>query len=96
MNRTVLPAPPNPDASPYAGNPTAWSRAMFQWMSAVKGRIETDSNANTTPIGPFVVGTYTPTTTINGTDATSNFVASLVTAMQGRGITSANIQRSNP
>lgn len=94
MNRTQLPAAPNPDNPTYIGNPILWQRAMFAWANQVKGRIETDSSANITPVGPFVVGTFTQTATITGTDALSNFVASLVTALQAKGITAANIQRT--
>ena len=92
MNRTVLPKPPDPDR--YL-NPREWQKATFQWMSAVKARIETDSTANTSPIAPFVVGTYTAVSTITGTDAASNFVATLVTAMQAQGITASHSQRTS-
>lgn len=94
MNRSQLPAPPNPDNSAYAGNVIAWQRAVYNWMAQVKGRLETDSQANTTPIGPFVVGTYTAVSTITGTDDASNFIATLVTAMNQKGITAPNVQRT--
>lgn len=85
MNRTVLPAPPDPRR--YA-NVSAWQDATYDWMRRTKSLIETDSSANIVPLAPFVVDSYTLTSTITGTDATSNFVATLVTAMQKRGITS--------
>ena len=90
MNRTRLPNPPDPTR--YT-NPMDWQKAMFGWAQEVKGRIETDSTVNTAPIAPFVVGTYTATNTIVGTDAVSNFVATLVTGMQTQGITAPNSQR---
>lgn len=92
MNRTQLPSPPNPET--YGDNVMAWQRAMYGWMSLVKGRIETDSQVNTTPIGPFVVDTYTAVSTITGTDDASNFIATLVTAMNQKGITAPNVQRT--
>lgn len=90
MNRTHLPAPPNPMTYP---NVSAWQQAMYQWALQVKGRIEADSAVNTSPVAPFVVGTYTTTNTITGTDATSNFVATLVAGMQSQGITAPVSQR---
>lgn len=89
MNRTHLPAPPAPNPDMMA-----WQRAMFLWASEVKERLETDSQVNTSPIGPFVLETYTATATVTGTDALSNFVATLVDAMNGKGITAPNIQRT--
>lgn len=94
MNRTQLPAPPDPGSPAYSGNPLAWQRAAFQWMAQVKGRIETDSAVNSRPVGPITVGTYTAVSTVTGTDALSNFVATLVTAMQGQGITTPVLQRN--
>jgi hypothetical protein len=92
MNRTVLPNPPNPSAFPKTDD---WMRAVFNWMSQVKLKIEADSNVNTSPIAPYVLGTYTATNTITGTDATSNFVATLVAGMQAQGITAPVSQRIN-
>lgn len=90
MIRTRLPDPPNP--ATYV-NVIDWQRHMFEWARKVKGLIETDSTVNTQPIGPFVVDAYTAVSTITGTDDTSNFVATLVTAMNQKGITAPNIQR---
>ena len=84
MNRTVLPIPPNPQQFTDLG---LWALAVYAWMNQVKSRIEGDSAANVGPVGPFVVGAYTATNTIVGTDATSNFVASFVKALQTKGIT---------
>jgi hypothetical protein len=90
MNRTQIPVPPNPASF---GSIPAWQAAVFQWMLSVKGRIETDSVVNTQPIAPFVVSTYTAVSTVTGTDALSNFVATLVAGMQAQGITAPNSQR---
>jgi len=87
MNRTFLPIPPDPASSKYNANPQKWMVDAFKWMSQVKLLIEADSNVNTLPITPFSVGTYTAVNTITGTDATSNFVATLVSAMQKKGLT---------
>lgn len=90
MNRTQLPAPPDPARfTDFIG----WQRAAYQWMNDVKGRLETDSRANTTPVGPFVVGAYTLQTSVTGTDSLSNYVASLTKALEAQGITAANLRR---
>jgi hypothetical protein len=94
MNRTILSAPPDPNAPRFAGSPDQWQSAMYQWALDVKKRVETDSAANIQPVAPFVVGTYTSTNTLVGTDATSNFLATLVTALQVKGITASNPTRN--
>jgi hypothetical protein len=94
MNRTQLPAPPDPTSPIYAGNPIAWQRAAFSWMQQVKGRIETDSAVNIRPIGPLSVSTYTAVSTVTGTDSLSNFVATLVDAMLTKGLAANVSQRS--
>lgn len=88
MNRTTLPAPPDPNSVAYSGNPSAWQTAMFQWASQVKQRVETDSAVNVRPVSPFVVSTYTAVNTMTGTDALSNFVATFITALQAKGLSS--------
>ena len=90
MNRTVLPIPPNPGP-----NASDYDLAVYRWMAQVKHRLETDSVANTQPIAPFVVGTFTAVNTVTGTDALSNFVATIVNAMQLQGITAPVIKRTN-
>jgi len=64
-------------------------------MAQVKHRLETDSVVNTQPIAPFVVGTYTAVNTVTGTDALSNFVATIVSAMQSQGITAPVLKRTD-
>ena len=86
MNRTQLPEPPNPASTTYSGNPSSWMSAAYAWMQQVKGRIETDSSVNVRPVTPFTLGTYTATYTLTGTDATSNYVATLVAAMTTKGL----------
>jgi len=90
VNRTVLPAPPDPNSSAYNRNPDAWQAAMFQWASQVKSRLETDNAVNIRPAAPFVIGTYTAVNTLSpaGTDTTGNFLATMVTAMIARGMIS--------
>lgn len=89
MNRTVLSAPPNPDAQPYSGNPAAWQKAMYEWALETKKRVETDSGVNVRPVSPFVVSTYTAVNTMTGTDDLSNFVATFITALQAKGLTAS-------
>ena len=91
MNRTQLSAPPHPAS---CASVQSWQLAVHQTLLQWKQRIETDSTVNTTPVGPFVVGTYTPLSTITGTDDASNFLATLVNGMQAQGITSPNTQRN--
>lgn len=88
MNRTQIPAPPNPSNPTYNGSLSAWAADMYQWASQTKTRIEADSAVNVRPVSPFVVTTYTSVNTMTGTDALSNFVATLITAMQAKGLTS--------
>jgi hypothetical protein len=95
MNSTQLPAPPDPSSAVYSGNSQAWQRAAYQWMQQVKGRIETDSAVNASPVGPFVVGTYTLATSVSGTDPLSNFVASVVKAMLSKGLLTSSTGRTN-
>jgi hypothetical protein len=91
MNRTQLPAPPNP----MQFSPTAWQTAVYQWMQQVKGRIEADSTVNIQPVAPFQVGTYTPVMTLIGTDTVSNFLATLVTALTAKGLVAPTSQRTS-
>lgn len=91
MNRTTLPNPPSPQSNTTQSQ---WMQAVYQWMCAVKAQIETDSTVNTAPVAPFLVGTYTAVNTVTGTDALSNFVATLVTGMQAQGITAPTSQRT--
>lgn len=95
MNRTQLPQPPDPGAGVYTNNDRAWRADVYKWMLKVKSQIEADSTANTTPIGPFVVDTFTAVSTVTGTDDLSNLVATLITAMNGKGITAPNISRTS-
>lgn len=88
MNRTQLPSPPNPDAPSFARDPGAWQTAMYNWAVSVKQRVETDSAVNVRPVSPFVVSTYTPVNTLTGTDATSNFLATFIAALQSKGLSS--------
>lgn len=92
MNLTRLAQPPNP--TDFGTNFLAWQKACYEWMNNIKVQIETDSTVNTQPIAPFVVGTYTAVNTITGTDSISNFVATLVTAMNAAGISAPTSQRS--
>lgn len=72
-----------------------WQLATWRWMTQVKSRIEADSIVNTSPIAPFVTGTYTAVNTVTGTDALSNFVATLVTGLQQQGITAPVQKRTD-
>lgn len=88
MNRTVLPNPPDPNSVAYSGNPDRWATALFQWAKEMKSRIETDSAVNVRPVSPFVVSTYTAINTMTGTDNLSNFLATFITALQVKGLSS--------
>jgi hypothetical protein len=90
MNRTILPIPPKPADFSKPGD---WMDAAYQWMLNAKTRIETDSTVNIAPVAPFLVGTYTAVSTVTGTDALSNFVATFVAALQAKGLSAPNSQR---
>ena len=87
MNRTNLPNPPDPADPQYSGSLRTWQRAVFDWMQQSNEAIETDSAVNVVPMAPFAVASYTAVNTMTGTDALSNFVATLVSAMQAKGLT---------
>lgn len=90
MKIVRLPVPPNPDDRQYLNNPQGWARAAFGWMNDVKGKIEAQSLQNDTPLNQnFAVSSYTTNTSLSGTSTgtdVSNFVCSIVAAMQKKGI----------
>ena len=95
MKILKLPDPPHPDDYRFKNNDALYRREMYQWQSALKGRIELASTINNTPLGQaFVTGTtsHVLTTfiaaTSTGQDIT-NFIVSLVNAMQQKGIVKA-------
>lgn len=96
LRRVQLPGPPDPRIPAYKGNFLAWQKAVYDWMLQSKGQIEGASEVNTRPIGPLVIATYTMITTITGTDDLSNFVATLVALMQGKGYTVPFDLRTTP
>lgn len=89
MSRITLPNPPDPGAYP---SPMEWQKAAHGWMQRVKFSVE--NAINTPALAPFALGTFTAVNTLTGTDATSNFVATLVRAMQAQGVTSPTSQRT--
>ena len=99
MKRVVLPAPPDPMASQFAGSPLLWQRMAYQWMQQTKQLLDDANRVNGSPMGQaFVVGSFTTNTTISGSSTgtdVSNFVSSLVTAMQAKGLTSPSVNRGN-
>jgi len=97
MKRVVLPQPPNPDEPAYKSNPLLLARANYQWMCRAKGALEDNSRLNDRPMGQqFAVGSFTTNTTISGTSTgtdVANFIASLVTAMEAKGLVSQTVSR---
>ena len=85
LQRTQLPTPPNPNSSQYSSNIQQWVTDAYTWMSQVQQRLQQDSTVNTAPIGSFQVVSYTATSTMTGTDALSNTVATLISKMQQGG-----------
>lgn len=98
MKQLTLPVPPNPDDAAYVNSPLAFSRAQFQWATEVRGVLQQQSRVNHAPMGQaFSVGTYTTTTAVSGTTTgtdLSNFVSTLVHAMQSKGLTSPTASRT--
>ena len=94
MKRVIIAQPPNPDDAQYQRNALAFNRAMFQWAADTKAKLEIASRVNDSPLSPpFVVGTYSSTTTVAGTTTgtdLSNFVCSFVAALTTRGFVTPN------
>jgi hypothetical protein len=98
MKRVVLPQPPNANDVRYSNNQLAFNRDVSDWMSRVKGLLEDSDRVNNRPMGQqFVVGSFTTNTTISGTSTgtdVANFLSSLITAMQAKGVVSQTVSRS--
>lgn len=92
MKRHILPNPPNPDDAQYRNNIMGYNRALFQYLTDTKGRLETDSKVNDTPLDQnFTLGSYTLTTALAGTSTgadITNYVCSIVAAFQRKGVIS--------
>lgn len=92
MRILTIPQPPN-------ANDPNFNQVAVQWMAQVKSAIEGASRINDTPLGQqFVVGSFTTNTTIAGTSTgtdVSNFLSSLITAMQAKGLVSPTVSRAN-
>lgn len=84
-----LPDVPNPDDIIYKGNPLSYQRAMFNWATQTKGKIEKASINNNTPMDQnFVLGSYTLSTSLSGTSTgtdITNFILSLCNSMISKG-----------
>lgn len=97
LRRTVLPDAPNPDDPQYS-SPLSYSRAVYDWMQRVKGRLESDSRINNAPAGQqFLATNFTTNTVANGGAALpdlANSHASLVQVLTDKGILSPNITRN--
>lgn len=89
MKRAVLPAPPDPGAPQYFGEPMRWQRAVFAWMQQTKQVLDDANRINASPMGQQFLSTgFTTNTTVTGTTTgtdLSNFVASLVAGMTTAG-----------
>ena len=89
LRRTILPHPPNPDDTVFAGAPMLFNRAVYDWMQQVKGRLEIDSQSNNVPAAqPFLATNFTTNTVVTGTTTgtdLANAVASLVQAFTDNG-----------
>ncbi len=92
MRRHVLPNPPDPDDMQFRNNPMAFNRALFGYLNDTKGRLETDSKVNNTPLDQnFTLGSYVLTTALAGTSTgtdIANYVCSIVAAFQRKGVIS--------
>lgn len=89
MRQTKLPNVPNPDDAQYKGNPLAYQRALFNWATIIKGKLEQDSLSNDTPMDQaFTLGSYVLTTAISGTSTgtdIANFIVTLCNSMVKKG-----------
>lgn len=83
MKAIVLQAPPNPAGMDAA----TWQQQAYSWMNDTKGKIESMGRINFAPAGQaFSLGTFALTTSLTGTDSTSNFLCSVVQAMIAKGV----------
>lgn len=92
--KITLPIPPNPDDISYKQNPLAYQRAIYNWMSVVKGKVENASAINDSPLDtPFIVSSFTTNTHLAGTSTgtdVSNFLCTLLSSLGRKGVTSTN------
>lgn len=90
MRRVTIPIAPDPTKFP--NNQLAFSRAVQAWMNQAKQQLEQASAVNDTPCDtPFVVGTFTNTTSVTGTMTgtdIANALCSLISALTKKGIIS--------
>lgn len=90
MKRIILPQPPNPDDAMYRNQPLVYSRAAYEWMRQVKGKIEDASTINDTPLDQqLVISSYTLNTSLSGTSTgtdITNFICTLVSAFTKKGV----------
>lgn len=94
MKVIKLPNVPNPDDLAYTGNALAYQRAIYQWATQTKGKIEQTSLSNDTPMDQnFVLGSYVLSTSMSGTSTgtdVNNFILSICNAMIKKGIMKQN------
>ena len=81
-----------PDPTQFPNNPLGFSRAVQTWMNQAKQQLEQASAVNDTPCDtPFVVGSFTSTTSVSGTMTgtdIANALCSLISALTKKGIIS--------
>ena len=92
--RLILPIPPNADDFKFNNNPLAFYRAVTDWMTQTKGKIETFAQQSHVPAQQsIVVGSYTLNTSLSGTMTgtdIANGLCSVVTALTNRGLLAPN------
>jgi len=95
MRRLTLPNPPDPNQPSFRTNPQAYSRALYDWARQVKQLTEQAHNSVATPCGQQIqVSSFTTNTVVSGTTTgtdLTNFVCSLVQALQNKGILSPTV-----
>ncbi len=92
MKRVSIPNPPNPMDAQYVKNTLAYERAVYDWMTRVKGALESCSAVNDTPCAQnIVVGSYATETAVSGTSTgtdLANAVCTITAALTTKGILS--------
>jgi hypothetical protein len=88
MKLTALADPPNP--SDFQNNQGGYNLAMYRWASNLKSQLTVDTRISNRPAAQnFVIGTYTPASTLSGTDTTTNVaqvLCTLITALISKNI----------
>lgn len=93
MKLTALADPPNP--ANYKNNQSGYNQDMYKWASNLKSQLTADTRvSNRAAAQNFYISSYTPASTLTGTDTTTNVAQVLCTLIAA--LTSKNILKPQP